>query len=383
MFRTFAIFSAHYLPHVGGVEVFTDNLARELCARGDEVVVVTNALEQDAGWTKVSGKLRILRLPCLPLFKGRLPLPVPSIVHRNFLRELDEIRFDAVVVNTRFYPHSLLGASVARKNGLAPIVIDHGSDYLTFGNALVDPFVRLYEHGITKVLRRYGPQLYGISEKSAQWLKTFGVSALGVVPNGLNAAKFRSAASSRSFREELGISQDWLLVAYTGRLIPEKGISALMEAASNPMLQERNVHFVLAGEGPMAADIESELLPNVHLVGRLCSNDVAALLSEADVFCFPSRSEGFGSSLLEAAACEAALVTTDVGIAASLVGDNEGGVLLSSGGSAGIVEALANYLDSPERLQSAKHCAADRAENAFSWEASVRALDEAVTRSAC
>ena len=39
---TFCIFSAHYLPHVGGVEKYTQNLARQLADQGNRVIIVTS-----------------------------------------------------------------------------------------------------------------------------------------------------------------------------------------------------------------------------------------------------------------------------------------------------------------------------------------------------
>ena len=42
MNNTYCIFSALYFPHMGGVEKYTGNLARELSALGNNVVIVTN-----------------------------------------------------------------------------------------------------------------------------------------------------------------------------------------------------------------------------------------------------------------------------------------------------------------------------------------------------
>ena len=42
--KRYCIFSAQYLPHMGGVERYTYNLAKELINQGNEVVVVTSNL---------------------------------------------------------------------------------------------------------------------------------------------------------------------------------------------------------------------------------------------------------------------------------------------------------------------------------------------------
>ena len=77
--------------------------------------------------------------------------------------------------------------------------------------------------------------------------------------------------------------------------------------------RDRSIHFVVAGDGPLFDQVDTSPLPNVHAVGRLNSSDTAALLMDSDLFCLPTRSEGFSTSLLEAAACGTASLVPDVG----------------------------------------------------------------------
>ena len=285
------IFSAHFhCPWAGGV--FTDGLSRALERRGYDVVVVTSRLDGAPERERLSDGVEVLRLPCWPLVGGRLPFAKPGRCQRELLATLDGRRVVAVVVNTRFYPLSLVGARFARRRGLVPLVIDHGADYLTFGNGAIDVAVRAYEHAITALLKRLRPRFYGVSEASARWLPTFGIRPSGIITNAIDAPSFRRGASGRSFRQELGVPEGAVLVAYTGRLIPEKGVEALVSAAEQLAAAGEDVAFALAGEGPLRAALEAHGVPTVHFTGRLDAADVAALLLESDIFCFPSRSEG-------------------------------------------------------------------------------------------
>lgn len=370
------IFSAHFLPHVGGVEVFTDGLSRALERRGYDVVVVTSRLDGAPERERLSDGVEVLRLPCWPLVGGRLPFAKPGRCQRELLATLDGRRVVAVVVNTRFYPLSLVGARFARRRGLVPLVIDHGADYLTFGNGAIDVAVRAYEHAITTLLKRLRPRFYGVSEASARWLPTFGIRPSGIITNAIDAPSFRRGASGRSFRQELGVPEGAVLVAYTGRLIPEKGVEALVSAAEQLAAAGEDVAFALAGEGPLRAALEAHGVPTVHFTGRLDAADVAALLLESDIFCFPSRSEGFGSSLLEAAVCGCAIVSTDVGIAGALVGD-EGGVLLPDADADGIARAVRALAGDRERLARAQDAARRRSESLYTWDESVENVIDA------
>ena len=226
----YCIFSAQYIPHVGGIERYTERLSKALVSRGHEVDVVTNNTE---GMEHVvsEGGLTVIRLPCISLFNGRLPLPRPNKTRKKLIEWVEGRGYDGILINARFYPHSLLGMRIARKQGHHPIVLDHGSDYLTFGNKAADILVQAYEHAITTLGKAYNPRYFGVSDRSLHWLRHFGIEGEGILPNSIDARRYRDGASSRTFRREAGIEDKDLLVAYVGRLIPEKGITALLQAA--------------------------------------------------------------------------------------------------------------------------------------------------------
>lgn len=371
---SYALFSAQYPPHVGGIEHFTQGLARELCARGARALVVTNDTEGLGDGLTCEDGVDVLRLPCRPLVSGRLPLPRRLARRRRLLDALAERPLDGVLVNARFYPHSLLGMRFARSRGLTPVVLDHGSDYLSFSNALLDPVARIYERVMTAWGRRYGAAYYGISERSVAWLGELGISAAGVIPNALDAAAYRSGASGRDFRRELGVGER-PLIAFLGRLIPEKGVRAILEAARDEQIGRSGAAFVLAGDGPLADEARAAG-GNVHAVGALDRADAAALLTQADLLLLPSRSEGFATTLLEAAACGCPMLVTDVGGAREVVVDGRCGSILPDARPQTIAREVLEVLAYPEELRAMGDRARVRADD-FSWEATARAFERA------
>lgn len=379
MAKNLAVFSAQYPPHMGGIENFTRNLARALANRGNAVTVITNDTNSiGTGWDR-EDNFDVLRLPCVPLVDGRLPLPKPSAVRRALLKELDACEFDGVLVNARFYPHSLLGMKIACSQGLAPLVLDHGSAYLSFSNPVLDPCVRVYEHFMTTLGKRYKPRYFGISRKSVEWLRTFGIETEGVISNSIDAAEFRKRASKRDFRAELGLSGDDFIVAFVGRFIPEKGISSIIEASRASELVNRHVVFALAGDGPLADEVKAAEGPNLRWVGRLDKGDVSAFLQQSDALCLPSRSEGFSTTLLEAGACGCPAVVTDIGGARELIPDEHHGIIIESMGASSIVNAFVKLTDNRELLlEQSKNCL-DFVEKNYSWDAAAEAVEAVFT----
>lgn len=380
MAKNLAIFSAQFPPHMGGIENFTRNLARALANRGNAVTVVTNDTNSiGIGWDR-EDNFDVLRLPCVPLVDGRLPLPKPSAVRRELLKELDAREFDGVLVNARFYPHSLLGMKTARAKGLAPLVLDHGSAYLSFSNPVLDPCVRVYEHVMTTLGKRYKPRYFGISHKSVEWLRTFGIEAEGVISNSIDAAEFRECASKRDFRAELELDEDDFLVAFVGRFIPEKGLSAIIEASRTSELSNRRVVFALAGDGPLADEVKAAEGPNLCWMGRLGKDDVSALLQQSDVLCLPSRSEGFSTTLLEAGACGCPAVVTDIGGARELIPDEHYGTIIQSREAAAVISALAFVVDNRSVLLEQSQNCRRQVDGKFSWDKSALQVEEYLTK---
>lgn len=363
----YCIFSAQYVPHVGGIERFTERLAHALISRGHEVDIITNNTENIESRT-IDGRLSVLRLPCFPLFSGRLPLPKPCKSRAEAIRSIYGRRYDGVLINARFYPHSILGMRVARANRLRAVVLDHGSAYITFGSRVLDVAVRIYEHVITSVGKLYKPRYFGVSNRSVEWLHTFGIMGEGVIPNSIDAESYREDASSRKFREELGVEADELLIAFVGRLIPEKGIAVLLNTAKECASLGIRARFVLAGDGPLESAVRAASSVKVHYVGRLSQPDVSALLLQSDLFCLPSRSEGFATCLLEAGACGTPAISTDVGGAREVMPDDRFGFILQSCTSDAIVSCIQWSLSHKQELAAMGKALQKRVDSEFSWD---------------
>lgn len=361
------IFSALYAPSMGGVETYTENLAQALANKDCRVTVITMNTH-NAESLEQHGNVTIVRLPALNVLAGRYPVPKRNKEYRAVLERLVQRHPDYVVVNTRFYPLSLVGLAFARKHGITPVLIEHGSAHLTMGSAPVNAVVEAVEHTMTALDKRYQPACYAVSKKASAWLNHFGIASAGELPNAIDADAFTAGASQRNFRTELGIPADALLVASAGRLIPEKGVLQLAAAAQLLAQRNANVHIVMAGAGPLEEQLVGAAGANLHLVGKLNRADLTALLLQADVYCLPSRSEGFATTLLEAAACGTPSIVTNVGGTDELIPDERFGTVIANMGPETIAAALQAAEASPEALQAQSRAVSKRVREICSWQ---------------
>lgn len=375
----YVLFSALYPPHMGGIENFTYSLAHALVERGNEVLVVTNDTNGlGAGITDEDG-VGVLRLPCLPFFAGRFPVPKINAVSRKLWKRIECQQFDGVLVNARFYIHSLDGIRFAKSLGITPVVLDHGSAFLSFSNPAIDPLVRTYERLITTLGKRLHPDYYGVSSKSVEWLRSFGIAAKGVIPNSIDAKSFREKASGRDFRSELSVGAESFLVCFVGRLIPEKGIKAILEASKSHRLVEAGVVFVLAGDGALSKEVDDAQGESLRWVGRLSSSDISALLQQSDLLCLPTRSEGFATTLLEASACGCPSVVTDVGGARELFPNEHFGTIIDSMDSDAVEQAIYSLVKNPDKLAEQSRLCRRMIENESSWDKTASIVEKVLS----
>lgn len=368
MSKIFCIFSANYLPNIGGVEKYTQNLARALEELGNKAIIVTNNCFALPPFENISPNISIYRLPCFSLFNGRFPIPKKNKEYKQLIEKLNNEAIDFVLINTRFYFHTFTGVKLAEKKHIKPIVIDHGSAYLTFGNEIIDIFVIAWEHVITALLKQHDIDFYGVSSASTKWLKTFKINAKGVLCNAINADEFIKNSSDRNFKKELQLTDNSFIVAFTGRFIPEKGIDHLIKAAKI-LESEPCIHFLLAGDGPLLPKIKQKKGDNIHLLGKIDASDISALLQDADVYCLPTRSEGFSTSLLEAAACATAPIITNVGGVEELLSSGkEKGIVLDSTNPEEISDSILDLFNNKKECKEMGKTLQIFVKNNFSWD---------------
>ena len=364
--KTICIFSAQYLPHMGGVERYTYNIAKECLKRGHRVIVVTSANRELDAISEKEG-IKVYRLPSFQLMNGRLPILKYNRRTRQLFNVLKNEQIDFCIVNTRFYFLSIAGMKFAYENHIPLITVEHGTAYLTFNNALLDFIERIYERAITRKGMKYCQHYYAVSEFSRQWLKEFGIEGEGVLYNSINPDDYKDIIVDPSDK------LDGVTIAYTGRLIPEKGVSMLLEAFSILRKKYENIYLILVGEGPLETQIKQYNDDHIHYLGRKDNKDVIKILENTDIFCLPSRSEGFSTSILEAAYSKCCIITTARGGSKELINDPRYGIIIKNNAINLVCDALEKAITNEKYRQEVAQNVYERVINHFTW---VQCVDE-------
>jgi lipopolysaccharide/colanic/teichoic acid biosynthesis glycosyltransferase/glycosyltransferase involved in cell wall biosynthesis len=156
-----------------------------------------------------------------------------------------------------------------------------------------------------------------------------------------------------STREELGIPPGAVVVGFVGRLVREKGLFELVEAAPEIIERVPEAIFLVVGDSLKSDDgVRDQLEHSVrvkgldaHFVWTGYRTDVARLYEAMDVFVLPSYREGMPRSVIEAMASGKPVVATDIPGCRDEVVDGVTGFLVPSQNSTALCKAIVNLLE--------------------------------------
>ncbi len=206
-----------------------------------------------------------------------------------------------------------------------------------------------------------------------------------VISNGVDTERFTPARPNNTFRQELGVCPTTPLVGILAALRPEKNHELFLRSAKRILQQVPETHFVLIGEGPCRADLESmaqklKLLgdaPRVHFLGN--RDDVPAVLASIDVLALTSHNEANPVSILEGMSCGKPVVTTDVGSVRESVREGETGHVVPAGDEGALVERITGLLLDPLRAQAWGDAGRQRVQATSSIEVMVGGYERLIT----
>ena len=150
------------------------------------------------------------------------------------------------------------------------------------------------------------------------------------------------------------------LVLFAGRLVPQKDLPNLLQAAALVLRRHPDVLFLLVGSGQeelKARRLAEELgiAEGVKFVGAVPYEQMPAYFAACDVFVLPSVYEGNARVLAEAAAAGKPVVATDVSGTRDTVIDGETGYVVPVGAPPALAAALIRVLNNLARAAEMGH----------------------------
>ncbi len=339
--------SDYFYPYVGGgVEKVVFELSKRLVKMGCDVLVITlggNCLSYS-----VDG-IKVYRLAAVDLTKFfQMQLSVPKSF-RTALRKAKEFSPDIVHAHNIFFTTSLLAVLIKHAFHRKLVLSAHLGDVSNL--ALLGRWkafaARAYENFFGRIVLKSSDIVIAVSNSVREHVLSLGLSPekVVVVPNGVDLEEFSSSSyNTKKYNAST--------VIFVGRLIPNKGLDYLVEAAKILAAGKvTKIKFRIVGEGPYRRQLEEliaeyGLSPYFEFLGHVPR--VSDELRNGGIFVRPSLTEGMPLTVLEAMASGLPVIATRVSGTSEIIAHNETGILVEPGNVGQLAEAIKYLVESPK-----------------------------------
>ncbi len=186
-----------------------------------------------------------------------------------------------------------------------------------------------------------------------------------VVPNGVNVEDF-----SPALRAPKPVDEKY--VFFIGRLVREKGVQVLLEAAPKILTRFPEARFIIAGTGPYEEHLRARtralgLEHRVYFAGYIDDLTRNRLYQQSSVAVFPSLYEPFGIVALEAMAAKTPVVVTDTGGLSEIVEHGSDGLKCYVDSPDSLADNIIAVLDSPRLAERLRLNGYEKVKNRYNW----------------
>lgn len=284
---------------------------------------------------------------CLPLGGEISPWRDLACV-RLLVSLLKRCRVD--VVHAHSYKAGLVGRLAARAAGVPAVVLtvhssilqDRRSPWKKHLFAVTERLLAGLTDRIITVSRDLGREIADRKMVPREKLVT--------IYNGIVPERFNKPPDREYLQKIIGIPAGKKVVGTVSRLAPQKGVGDFIKAAARLSGEKEGVVFLVAGDGPLRADLERRA-GEENLSGRLFfigeRQDVQIILPCLDVLVLASVTEGMPLTVLEALAAGCPVVATRVGGIPEVISDGVNGLLVSPGDAQGMAASILRLLEDP------------------------------------
>lgn len=339
-----------FLPYLGGQEVYVQELSENLVQRGHEVTIFTTDAVSRIPFKRAITKQQegdaftVIRFPCYGFLYSYIPI-APRLIFSILSKKISHYH----IVHVHGFGHFTSDiVALMRRTFKVPVVLTtHGLHQETGQQGILRSLLwSYYRDTCVRFTLNTVDRVLVLSPDEIRYLARFGSDVqekVKVVPIGVATEEF----SHPKPRTHIGRP----MVLYVGRIYPGKGLEFLIEAISR--LKQYNPLAMFVGEKTEFAKALQEqatnmgVAKNVILTGFVDEKEKMRLISEATVFCLPSKYEGASLAVLEAMAAGKPIVATKTGGLQYLVDDRSSGFLVRYGNVDEIAACLEKTITDP------------------------------------
>jgi L-malate glycosyltransferase len=348
------LYTATFLPTIGGAELVLHAVASALAVQGYSVTVLAPVVRRADNRVEAPYRLRRYQRPSSKRFGVRQILLY--LLHEYWRRPFDVLHCHGA------YPPAYVGATLKRLLNIPMVVRPHGSDILP------GEFIRAHatlERRLTQALAA-ADLIIAQSQFLKREILSLGVSEakIRLIPNGVHVAEFQPVSSAPAL--------PYPYILAMGSFSHKKGFDVLLRAFKSVAAEDPSIHLVLAGAGKELAAYTAvvgayHMLDRVHFVGMVGGVVKIQLYQHCLLFVCPSRREPFATVNLEALAAGRPIVATAVGGNLEVVSEGGNGFLVPPDDPEALATRMLTLLKDPALRATMGQLSSDLARR-YDWQ---------------
>lgn len=196
---------------------------------------------------------------------------------------------------------------------------------------------------------------------------------IDIVPNGVSTVRFDALENIdlSAFRNNYAAPDEKLLY-FVGRIVEEKGVRVLIDAAPTVLAGHPKSKFVVAGSGPQLQEFrdltaQRGLAERFYFTGFISDEDRDRLYKVADVAVIPSLYEPFGIVALEAMAAKVPVVAADTGGMSEVITNHHTGLKVFPNNPSSLAWGILHTLHNPDWSEARVKNAYEMVVNSYNW----------------
>jgi glycosyltransferase involved in cell wall biosynthesis len=334
----------YYRPHVSGLTIYVERLARELAQRGHTVTVLTSQYEKQTPREETADGVHVVRAPVAFRVSKGVIMPTFGPLATRLARQHDVIslhlpQFDA--------------AGVALRGRLMdkPTTLTYHCD-LTLPPGLLNRVVNQVVHGMNDLAGRFADVIVAYTQDFADhspFLNRF-ADKVRVIPPPVQVPSTTPEAV-QAFADSLNLNSH-RVIGFVARLATEKGVEVLLHALPRVLDVYPKTRVLFAGQyqdvlGEEAYARRLEPLLHQHaahwdFLGVLSSAELATFYPNCDLVVLPSlnSTESFGLVQVEAMLCGTPSIASNLPGVRQPVTQTGMGKVVPIGDADGLAEAI-------------------------------------------
>ncbi len=357
---------------LNGVSITLKKIANLAIQKNENLTLISSLLDEEIDESLPENLLIINPIYSYrPKIYDNYLLKFPSFL--TMIKKVYELNPDEIYVSTPG-PVGLVGILISKLINVKSKIIFH-TDFTKEAEEIMgdDRILSLLDLGLKTVYNSCDEILISTNEYiNICAKKGFQKNKIKLFKRGLDLKEFKKIKYGKNYLKNKFNLNNGRILLFTGRISKDKNLLFLFELYKNISIQIPNINLIIVGDGPYKNELMelSKNYKNIYFTGRISQKEMPIIYSGADLLVFPSITDTFGMSVLEAQGCGLPAIVSDIGGPKEIVKHNLTGYILEANNHKIWEKTIINLLnnESNNKLESFSANALKMIHKNYNWD---------------